>query len=163
MGGNPQTGGGNNTWGPVGGPRNGGYYNGDPRGGALGWGNYTPSTNPVRPEDFTNQYNETLQALRQLEQATGQSDPNMIHDLQNLIRDMQRLNPNTFANDPLLNERIRATLMGNVQQVEMELRKKVEETNGNGSVRSPGGDKVPQGWEGSVAEYYRKLSKSKQQ
>jgi hypothetical protein len=156
-GGNPQYGGGNTY-----GPRNGGYYNGDPRGGPLGFGNYPPSTNPVRPEDFTNQYNQTLQALRQLEQATGQSDPNMMHDLQNLIREMQRLNPNTYANDPLLNERIRATLMGGVQQVEMELRKKVEETNGTGSVRSPGGDKVPQGWEGSVAEYFRKLSKSKQ-
>jgi hypothetical protein len=52
--------------------------------------------------------------------------------------------------------------MGGVQQVEMELRRKVEESTGNGSVRSPGGDKVPQGWEGSVAEYFRKLSKSKQ-
>jgi len=158
-GGNPQYGGGNNTYGP-GGPRNGGY-NGDPRGAPLGFGNYPQSQNPVRPEDFTQQYNQTLQALRQLEQATGQTDPNMIHDLQNLIRDMQRLNPNTFANDPLLNERIRGALMGGVQQVEMELRKKVEETNGTGSVRSPGGDKVPQGWEGSVAEYFRKLSKGK--
>jgi hypothetical protein len=44
----------------------------------------------------------------------------------------------------------------------MELRRKVEDSNGTGSVRSPGGDKVPQGWEGSVAEYFRKLSKSKQ-
>jgi hypothetical protein len=158
-GGNPQSGGGNNTYGP-GGPRNGGYYNGNPQGGPW-FGGYWGTAGPVRPEDFTNQYNQTLQALRQLEQA-GQGDPNLIHDLQNLIRDMQRLNPNTYANDPLLAERIQATLMGGVQQVEMELRRKVEEANGTGSVRSPGGDKVPQGWEGSVAEYFRKLSKSKQ-
>jgi hypothetical protein len=130
--------------------------------GGPWFGNYPGNTGRVPPEDFTNQYNQTLQALRQLEQATGQSDPNMIRDLQNLIRDMQRLNPNTYANDPLLAERIQATLMGGVQQVEMELRRKVEESTGNGSVRSPGGDKVPQGWEGSVAEYFRKLSKSKQ-
>jgi len=157
-GGNPQQGGGgNNTWGP-GGPRNG-AYNGNPAGGPW-FGNYPPNQGiPVpRPEDFTNQYNQTLGALRQLEQAS-QGDPNMARDLQNLIRDMQRLNPYTYANDPLLAERIQATLMGNVQQVEMELRRKVEESNGTGSVRSPGGDKVPQGWEGSVAEYWRKLSK----
>jgi len=43
----------------------------------------------------------------------------------------------------------------------MELRRKVDETGGNGSVRSPGGEKVPQGWEGAAAEYFRKLSKSK--
>jgi hypothetical protein len=156
----PQSGGGaNNTWGP-GGPRYG-YNGGNPTGGPW-FGAYPPNgSTPVRPEDFTNQYTQTLQALRQLEQATGQSDANMIHDLQNLIREMQRLNPNTYANDPLLAERIQATLMGGVQQVEMELRRKVEESNGTGSVRSPGGDKVPQGWEGSVAEYFRKLSKGK--
>jgi hypothetical protein len=156
-GGDPR-GGGGNTYG-GGGPRYG--YNGNPQGGPWNGGVWNGNNGPVRPEDFTNQYNQTLQALRQLEQA-GQGDPNLVHDLQNLIRDMQRLNPNTYANDPLLAQRIQATLMGGVQQVEMELRRKVEETNGNGSVRSPGGDKVPQGWEGSVAEYFRKLSKSKQ-
>jgi hypothetical protein len=154
-----QGGGGNTTWG-QGGPRNG-YYNGNPAGGPWYGGNWDPRNGPVRPEDFTNQYNQTLQALRQLEQS-DHADPNMVRDLQNLIRDMQRLNPYTYANDPLLAERIQATLMGGVQQVEMELRRKVEDSNGTGSVRSPGGDKVPQGWEGSVAEYFRKLSKSKQ-
>jgi hypothetical protein len=43
----------------------------------------------------------------------------------------------------------------------MELRRKVEETNGGGSVRSPGGEKVPPGYADKVAEYYRKLGKSK--
>jgi len=156
-----QPGGGGPTYG-LGGPRNGAYNNPNPIFGPYSgtWDTRDPRMNTVRPEDFTNTYNQTLQALRQLEQA-GQGDPNMVRDLQNLIRDMQRLNPNTYANDPLLADRIQATLMGGVQQVEMELRRKVEESNG-GSVRSPGGDKVPQGWEGSVAEYFRKLSKSKQ-
>jgi hypothetical protein len=153
----PQRGGGGVTWG-SGGPRD--YYGGGNPAGGPWYGTWDPRNGPVRPEDFTNQYNQTLQSLRQLEQA-GQGDPNMVRDLQNLIRDMQRLNPYTYANDPLLAERIQATLMGGVEQVEMELRRKVEEANGTGSVRSPGGDKVPQGWEGSVAEYFRKLSKSK--
>jgi hypothetical protein len=51
--------------------------------------------------------------------------------------------------------------MGGIQQVEMELRRKVEDANGTGSVRSPGGEKVPQGYQDKVADYYRKLSKGK--
>ena len=102
----------------------------------------------MRPEDFQNNYNQTLQTLRQLEQQAQGNDPTMVKDLQNLIRDMQRLNPNTYANDPLLAERIQGALMGGVQQVEMELRRKVEDANGTGSVRSAGGEKVPPGLPG---------------
>jgi hypothetical protein len=43
----------------------------------------------------------------------------------------------------------------------MELRRKVEDTAGNGSVRSSGGEKIPQGYADAVYEYRRKLSKSK--
>ena len=152
-----------------GGPTNGGggirngYANGNTYGGAY-FGNYpnnTGMTPPVRPEDFQNNYTQTLQTLKQLEQQAQGSDPAMVKDLQNLIRDMQRLNPNTYANDPLLAERIQASLMGGVEQVEMELRRKVEESTGAGSVRSPGGEKVPQGYQDKVADYYRKLSKNK--
>ena len=149
-----------------GGPTNGGgggnraYGNGNPYGGPWN-GTGDPRNGNVRPEDFQNNYTQTLQTLRQLEQQAG-NDPAMVKDLQNLIRDMQRLNPNTYANDPLLAERIQGALMGGVQQVEMELRRKVEEANGTGSVRSAGGEKVPAGYQDKVAEYWRKLSKGKQ-
>ena len=148
-----------------GGPTNGGggirngYANGNPQGGPW-FGNYPENTGRVPPQDFQNNYTQTLQTLRQLEQTTQASDPAMAKDLQNLIRDMQRLNPNTYANDPLLAERIQSSLMGGVEQVEMELRRKVEESTGAGSVRSPGGEKVPQGYQDKVADYYRKLSKN---
>jgi hypothetical protein len=149
-----------------GGPTNGGggnrgYANGNPNGGPW-FGNGDPRNGNVRPEDFQNNYAQTLQTLRQLEQQAQGNDPAMVKDLQNLIRDMQRLNPNTYANDPLLAERIQGALMGGVQQVEMELRRKVEDANGTGSVRSAGGERVPQGYQDKVAEYYRKLSKGKQ-
>ena len=60
----------------------------------------------------------------------------------------------TLPDDPLLSERIQAALAG-VEQVEMELRRKVDETTGGGTVRSPGGEKVPEGYGAAVAEYYR--------
>ena len=71
------------------------------------------------------------------------------------------MTPYTYANDPLLAECIQSTLMGGIQQVEMELRRKVEDANGTGSVRSPGGEKVTQDYQDKVADYYRKLSKGK--
>jgi len=61
----------------------------------------------------------------------------------------------------LLNERIRSALAG-VEQVEMELRRKVDDATGGGSIRSPGSEPVPQGYADAVADYFRKLSKSKQ-
>jgi hypothetical protein len=142
-----------------GGGNRGGYANGNPYGGPYyGTGDpRDPRTGNVRPEDFQNNYTQTLQTLRQLEQQAG-NDPAMVKDLQNLIRDMQRLSPSAYGNDPLLTERIQTALMGSVQQVEMELRRKVEDASGTGSVRSAGGEKVPQGYQDKVAEYYRKLS-----
>ena len=49
-----------------------------------------------------------------------------------------------------------------VEQMEMELRRKVDDTSGGGSIRSPGSEPVPQGYADAVADYFRKLSKSKQ-
>ena len=50
--------------------------------------------------------------------------------------------------------------LGDIQQVEMELRRKVDEANG-GNIRSAGNEPVPPGYEDKVADYFRKLSKSK--
>jgi hypothetical protein len=87
-------------------------------------------------------------------------DPNTARDLQNLIRDMRRLDPASYMNDPLLSERINAAVVAGIEQVEMLLRRKVDESD-NGAVRSPGGEAVPQGYADAVAEYFRQLSKSK--
>jgi hypothetical protein len=100
-----------------------------------------------------------MQALQQL-QGQLRDDPNMARDIQGLMRDLRDINPFAGGSDPLLAERIQAALAG-VEQVEMELRRKVEEANGGGSVRSPGGEKVPPGYADKVAEYYRKLGKAK--
>jgi hypothetical protein len=73
---------------------------------------------------------------------------------------MQRLNPFAYGNDPELLSRIQAAMLGDVQQVEMELRRKVDEANG-GNIRSAGQEVITPGYEDAVAEYRRKLSKTK--
>jgi len=152
----PQGGGGNPNYGPMGGPQ----YGGGNYGGPGYTGNWDPRNQPgvVQPQQLQSTYNDTLRSLQQLQQQAVGTDPNMARDLQNMIREMQRLNPYTYGNDPLLSERINQALIGNVQQIEMELRRKVEEANGTGSVRSPGNEKVPAGYADKVADYYRKLS-----
>ena len=89
-----------------------------------------------------------------------QGDPNTARDLQELVKEMQRLNPWSYANDPELSSRIQAAMLGDIQQVEMELRRKVDDANG-GNIRSAGQETVPPGFDQAVADYFRKLSKSK--
>jgi hypothetical protein len=139
---------------------NGGAYGG--YGGPL-W-DHGPRTyqmdGPVNSQQFQQNYRETLQSLQQLQQQM-RDDPNTARDIQGLIRDLRQFDPSNSSNDPTLYERIQAAIAG-VEQVEMELRRKVEDsTPGAGSVRSPGGERVPQGYEDKVADYYRKLGKSK--
>ena len=117
------------------------------------------SEGPVRQQDFQNTYRDTMQSLMQLQQQM-RDDPNTQRDIQGLIRDLRNWDPFTRSNDAMLNDRIQAALAG-IEQVEMELRRKVDDTTPGGNVRSPGGEVIPPGYQDKVAEYYRKLSKSK--
>jgi len=146
---------------------NGGVRNGDPWGNRVGgnggyggayFGQY-PENGQVRPQDIQQAYQNTLRNLQQLEQQF-RNDPNAAREIQGMIRDLRQFDPFTLSNDALLTERIQGALAG-VENVELELRRKVEETTGGGTVRSPGGEKVPEGYDAAVAEYYRKLSKGK--
>ena len=47
-----------------------------------------------------------------------------------------------------------------IEELELELRRKLEEKEG-GQVRTGGVERVPQGYADAVAEYFRRLSKSK--
>jgi hypothetical protein len=141
---------------PQGSPTpNGGNWGGNGgRNDARNWGG-----GPVNPQQFQQNYQDAVRSLQQLQQGM-RDDPNTARDIQGAIRDLRQVDPFTMSNDPLLAQRIAAALAG-VEQVEMELRRKVEDTTAGGSVRSPGGEKVPQGYEDKVADYYRKLGKSK--
>ena len=76
-----------------------------------------------------------------------------------LIRDLRTLGPMHYTNDPLLNERIQAAL-ANEEQVEMELRRKVEATDAGGNVRSSSGEIIPPGYSDATAKYFEQLSKT---
>ncbi len=147
--------GGQQAGGPQGGRQQGGNYGGGPQWDGGAWGGR------FDPQAFQGAYRDTLANLQQLQQQL-KDDPGTQRDIQGLIKDLRNFDPSgVSSNDPLLSERINAAL-ANVEQVEMELRRKVDDTTGGGSVRSPGNQPVPQGYSEAVAEYFRKLSKSKQ-
>ena len=115
---------------------------------------------PLRPEDLARSYRGTVDSLGRLEQQL-RDDPATARDVRSLLRDLRNLDPLFSSNDPLLSQRIEAALAG-AEQVEMELRRKIDElSGGEGTVRSPSAEPVPQGYQDAVADYFRKLSKTK--
>ena len=115
---------------------------------------------PLRPEDLARTYRGTVDSLGRLAPQL-RDDPSTARDVRDLMRDLGNFDPLFSTNDPLLRQRIDAALAG-AEQVEMELRRKVDESGGGeGTVRSPSAERVPQGYQDAVADYFRKLSKTK--
>ena len=165
--------------GPVGGPgaRIGGgnygdgYRYGNPGGGAVGgvYGNYDTGNNtprggsPVQPDNSPiptqRAYDDSMRDLNQLRQAV-QEDPEMAKQVQELIREMERLDPARFPGNPALVEQLHSQVLADVDKLELQLRRQLDDKQ-SGQVRSGDTNTVPQGYEEPVAEYYRRLSKNK--
>ena len=72
---------------------------------------------------------------------------------------MQALNL-AYQNDGELTQRFNREVLPDIKRLELELRRKLNDKNGD-QVRSAGSETIPQGYSGAVADYFRKLSKSK--
>ncbi len=81
-------------------------------------------------------------------------------DVQDLIRQMQRIDPRLLSADPARLAQIVGQLLASVEDVELELRR-VAGTQDTGSVRSGAGQPVPPGYADAVAEYFRRLAAQK--
>ena len=164
--------------GPVGGPgaRMGdgtygdGFRNTNPGGGANGtvFGNFDTGNNtprggpPVQPDNSPvppqRAYDDSLRDLNQLRQAVRE-DPEMAKQVQELIQEMERLDPSRFPGNPALVEQLHSQVLADVDKLELQLRRQLDDKD-SGQVRSGDTKTVPQGYEESVAEYYRRLSKN---
>jgi hypothetical protein len=166
--------------GPVGGPgarigggnnNGGGYRYSNPGGGGVGaiydnfdTGNNTPRGGPpVQPDNSPispqRAYDDTMRDLNQLRQAV-QLDPEVERQIQDLIRQMQRLDPSRFPGNPALVEHLHSQVLADVDKLELQLRRQLDDKQ-SGQVRSGDTRSVPAGYEDSVADYYRRLSKNK--
>jgi hypothetical protein len=115
--------------------------------------------NPQNP-NYQAQYQQTLQNLQQLQQQL-KGDPSMQKDVAALLQQIRQLDPYAFSNDPLLAQRIQAAVVANMEQVEMELRRRVESADSTGgNVRASSGQKIPPGYSDATAKYFEQLSKT---
>ncbi len=108
---------------------------------------------------FIQNYNSTLRDLSQLQRQL-QDNPQLSRDIGDMVRDMQRVDPKLFPGNPELMNRIEAQTLAGVDQIELQLRRMLDDQQG-GYVRSGSAEPVPPGYADAVAEYFRRLSKEK--
>jgi hypothetical protein len=149
--------------GPRGGTSAGGYgpidrqwYGGD-TGGAWPQGRETQQV-PSTPAEIQRAYDEAMRELNALRQSF-QGQPAPLADLQELIRYMQRLDPSRFPGNPAMLEELHDQVLTSVDKLELRLRRQ-EDDNGAGQVRSGDSLPIPAGYQDSVADYFRRLSKN---
>jgi hypothetical protein len=87
-------------------------------------------------------------------------DPESLRQLADATRQLQQIDPSKFRGNPELVEGLREQVLSSIDQLEMQLRRKLDGELA-GQVRSGAGKAVPSGYHESVADYFRRLSKSK--
>jgi len=81
-------------------------------------------------------------------------------DVQDLLREMQGIDPKRLRTAPERMEQIVDQLVGGVEQIELQLRRLADDQQ-SGSVRSGTSQPPPPGYTEAVAEYFRRLAKQK--
>ncbi len=159
QGGNsPQGGGGQRGGGYTGGSAGGRYAPGPRYGGGRYFqeGLYDlPDVQPLDPQRMARDATRELNELRQM----FKDNPEVSREIVDLENEIQKLSFGATAG-PELQNRINREVLPNLEALEVQLRRQLEEQNG-GQVRSGASDKVPSGYVDAVAEYFRKLSKGK--
>ena len=108
------------------------------------------------PADTQRQIDQGLNLLNRLRTAVADS-PEARQQLQALIDQMRNLDPSRFPGNPALVEQMHQQLVSEVDALELQLRRQLEENHG-GTIRNTAPAKVPDGYRDAVAEYYRRLS-----
>ena len=144
--------------------------NRNPGGGATGtaWNNINTGNNrfdPSRraavpdqsqlPADAENTYRQGLSELNQLRHL-AQNDPAALKQIQDLAREMQRLDPKRFPGNPVMVEQLHTEVLNGVDKLELQLR---HDANVEQQVRTTKEPAIPAGYEEAVAEYFRRLGK----
>jgi len=121
---------------------------------------YSPPSPDTAPAQVTPEraYRESIQQLEHLSQ-TLKDDPESLRQVQELIREMQRLDPSRFPGNPEIVEQLHNEVLSRVDKLELELRRNLEAKQG-GQVRNSGSLPTPPGYEDAVADYFRRLSKN---
>ena len=141
---------------------------GGARGGNNNWwvdtGNNSNLPQPVAPDnsplppDPERSYQQSLDSLNQL-RPTVENDPETARELQELIREMQQLDPKRFPGNPALFEQLHTQVLNDVDKLELQLQRKLDDKQ-SGQIRSANPMPMPAGYQDAVADYFRRLSKN---
>ncbi len=115
-----------------------------------------PDNSPI-PADPEATYRQGLSELDQLHHL-AQNDPTALKEIQDLVREMQRLDPRRFPGNPALVEQLHTEVLSVVDKLELQLRHDSDDQT-QGQVRTAKEPPVPPGYEEAVAEYFRRLGK----
>jgi hypothetical protein len=131
---------------------------------AINRGDYEPgpfSSNPrmLDPAEAERIYRESMRTLTELRQSLG-ANPEASEEIQQLIREMSRLDLSRLAENPVVLDRIKSVILPNLEQLELRLRREAEDKEG-GQIRNAGGETIPPGYTDAVAEYFRRLGQAK--
>jgi hypothetical protein len=116
-----------------------------------------PDTSPVTA-DPERTYQQGMSELSQLHHL-AQNDPAALKQIQELVQEMQRLDPRRFPGNPIMVEQLHAEVLSGVDKLELQLRHDGETP---GQVRTTKEPQIPPGYEEAVADYYRRLSKGQE-
>ncbi len=119
------------------------------------------STNPdfgASHDDSERAVRQGLSELNQLRQLT-RNDPAALKEIQDLVREMQRLDPARFPGNPALVEQLHTQVLNDVDKLELQLQRDADANQG-GQVRTAAAPTVPAGYQDAVADYFRRLGKA---
>jgi len=144
--------------------RNSGGYSDGVAWGNINTGNNTyasgaagpvPTDSSGNPRDIEQAYRQQLREFSQLNQMV-QNDPALSREIKDLTRRMQELDPKRFPGNPALVEQMHREMLSSVDRIELQLMSH----GATAEARSGKPASIPSGYEESVADYYRRLSKS---
>jgi hypothetical protein len=119
-------------------------------------GRADPADSAPVPPDSERTYRQGLAELNQLHHL-AQNDPQALKEIQDLAKQMQRLDPSRFPGNPAMVEELHTQVLSEVDKLELQLRH--DSDNQQGQVRTTKEPAVPPGYEEAVADYFRRLSK----
>jgi hypothetical protein len=114
-----------------------------------------PDNSPV-PPDTERTFSQSIKELNELHHL-AKNDPEALKEIEQLERDMQRLDPRRFPGNPIVVDQLHTEVLSGVDRLELQLR---HDSDGvPGQVRTTKETAVPAGYEDAVADYYRRLGK----
>ena len=119
--------------------------------------NGTPPPIAANPADTQRVIQQGMGELNQLRQA-AKGDPAAQKQIEDLEKEMQKLDPSRFKGNPAMVEELHARVLNDVDKLELQLRRDPNQPQ-DGQVRTATPANVPAGYEDAVAEYYRRLGK----